>query len=377
MPATNLEARLADLAAAGVDVRDPRTTYVAPEVDLARIRPGAVLHPGARIEGAGALLCEGAEVGRCGPAVVRDAALGPGARVDGGCVEGSVLLDGAVVGPASYVRPASLLEERASIAHATGLKHTILLSFVTVGSVVNFCDVLMAGGSSRRDHSEVGSGFIHFNFTPWGARGDKATPSLVGDVPHGVFLRSPRIFLGGAGGMVGPGAVGYGAVTGAGQVIRRPVAPHTLHIEGTKGRVRDLRDRPPPPLQPKAGRNVAYIGQLVALRAFYRHVRLARADADRRPLLEAAVAVLDAAIAERVARLRAFVAEHGGPDADLCVDPEIAPCPLPVGSGPADHVAWIRSLSDDDVAAGVAWLGSIVEAVVRSAPQVLRPQPSV
>ena len=59
-----------------------------------------------------------------------------------------------------------------------------VLAFVTIGSLVNFCDLLMAGGSSRQDHSEVGSGYIHFNFTPWGARGDKATPSLIGDVPR-------------------------------------------------------------------------------------------------------------------------------------------------------------------------------------------------
>src|SRR5436190_735996 len=102
------------------------------------------------------------------------------------------------------------------------------LSFVTLGSLINFCDLLMAGGTSREDHSEVGSGFIHFNFTPWGRRGDKATPSLVGDVVRGVFLRHPRIFIGGAGGMVGPRAVGYGSVTAAGQVVRRDVAPGRL-----------------------------------------------------------------------------------------------------------------------------------------------------
>ena len=38
------------------------------------------------------------------------------------------------------------------------------------------------------------SGFIHFNFTPWGKNGDKATPSLVGNVTEGVFLDQKRIF---------------------------------------------------------------------------------------------------------------------------------------------------------------------------------------
>ncbi|RMG96357.1 MAG: UDP-N-acetylglucosamine pyrophosphorylase [Deltaproteobacteria bacterium] len=363
---SDTDERLAQLAASGVVIRDPRTTYVAPDVDLARIRPGVVLHPGARVEGARTYLGEGAEIGRSGPAVVRDAAIGPGARVDGGCVEGSVLLDGAIVGPSSHVRPASLLEEQASIAHATGLKHTILLAFVTVGSVVNFCDVLMAGGTSRKDHSEVGSGFIHFNFTPWGEHGDKATPSLVGDVPHGVFLRSRRIFLGGAGGLVGPGQVGYGAVTGAGQVVRRPVAPDTLHIEGTRSRSVALADRPPPDLGPKTERNVVYVANLVALRAFYRDVRRRRADEAQRPLIDAAIDVLDAAIEERRRRLDAFLASWDAPPVEIDTDVECPPCPLPVDTGPAAHVDWVRALAPDAVEAGVAWLTAIVERVTSS-----------
>jgi UDP-N-acetylglucosamine/UDP-N-acetylgalactosamine diphosphorylase len=79
-------------------------------------------------------------------------------------------------------------------AHAVGLKQTILFPFVTLGSLINFCDCLMGGGTSRRNHSEVGSSFIHFNYTP---RQDKATASLLGDVPRGVMLDQPPIFLGG------------------------------------------------------------------------------------------------------------------------------------------------------------------------------------
>lgn len=51
----------------------------------------------------------------------------------------------------------------------------------------------MAGGTSRKDHSEVGSSYIHFNYTP---DGDKTTPSLICDVPRGVMLNQPPIFLG-------------------------------------------------------------------------------------------------------------------------------------------------------------------------------------
>ncbi len=93
-------------------------------------------------------------------------------------------------------------------------------SFVTLGSLVNFCDCLMAGGTSRKDHSEVGSSYIHFNFTP---DGDKATASLFGDVPRGVMLDRPPIFLGGQGGTVGPVSLGYGTVVAAGSILRHDV----------------------------------------------------------------------------------------------------------------------------------------------------------
>lgn len=365
-----LEGKLAALADNGVRIVDPRQTYVAPDVSVARVCSEVVLHPGTRLHGARTFLAPGAEVGVEGPATLVDAVLGEGARVDGGYVEGAVLLAGARAGMGAHLRPGTLLEEEASTAHCVGLKHTILLSFVTLGSLINFCDVLMAGGTSRRDHSEVGSGFIHFNFTPWGERGDKATPTLVGDVARGVFLRERRIFLGGAGGLVGPGSVGYGSVTAAGQVVRRPVAAGRLVLGATP-----VLDRPFTPakldeLQPRLRRNLDYIGQLVALRAWYRHVRLARVPAGvehdaLRTVLEAAHALLDTCIDERVERLRGFVAERGGELPELVLDRVLPPCPLPIEpqSGAQEHLAWVRGLAPEHVEAGVAWLSEIAARV--------------
>jgi len=364
-----LERRLAELAQRGVTVVDPRQTYLAPEVELDRVRAGAVLHPGTRLVGARTFVGPGAQVGAEGPATLVDAVLGPKAVVDGGFVHGAVLLADARLGSAAHVRPGTLLEESASTAHAVGLKHTVLLAFVTLGSLINFCDALMAGGTSRKDHSEVGSGFIHFNFTPWGRSGDKATPSLVGDVVEGVFLRKARIFLGGAGGMIGPRRVGYGAVAAAGQVVRRDVPSDTLVAAATpeigRALARTHLDRD----EPRASRNLEYIAQLVALRTWYRAVRLARvpkgeAGAVDRVLVQSAIETLDECIAERCARLESFLAERGRPMPSLVLEPTIE-CPLPVESAAAanDHLAWVRSLSDEQVAAGVEWLRAIADAV--------------
>src|SRR5690606_2053865 len=190
---------------------------------------------------------------------LRDTVLGEHARVDAGYLDGAVLFDRARAGWGAHFRAGTLLEEEASTAHVVGLKQTILLSFVTLGSLINFCDCLMAGGTSRRDHSEVGSGFIHFNFTPWGREGDKATPSLMGDVVSGVFLRQRRIFLGGSGGLVGPGRVGYGATTGAGQVIRRAIPEDTLVIGANSNLTRPIPPDFLDAVQPRLRRNIEYI----------------------------------------------------------------------------------------------------------------------
>lgn len=358
-----------EFAAQGVRIVDPRQTFIDEDVVAERVRPGATLHPGVRLHGARTFLGEGAQVGTEGPATVRDAVFGAGASVASGYVEGAVLFPGASLGAGAHVRPGTILEEQASTAHAVGLKHTILLSFVTLGSLINFCDCLMAGGTSRRDHSEVGSGFIHFNFTPWGERGDKATPSLLGDVPRGVFLREPRIFLGGASGLVGPGAVGFGGITGAGQVVRKPVGEGRLSLQP----IREL-DAPRDPghldrAHPRAERNVAYIGNLVALRAWYRHVRLARATGSLRLVVQAGIDTLTICIAERVKRLEAFLAERGEAMPTLTLEPPEAGaqgCPLRgalEGAAAEDHITWVQALDPASVQRGISWLRSIADSV--------------
>lgn len=361
---SSIDARLQSLAERGVVIVDPRQTWIDGAVDPSRIHAGVTLHPGTRLIGARTFLGEGAEVGRQGPATLVDAVLDEGARVDGGFVQGAVLLAGASAGANAHLREGTLLEESASTAHAVGLKHTVLLSFVTLGSLINFCDCLMAGGTSRKDHSEVGSGYIHFNFTPWGVRGDKATASRFGGVPRGVFLRERRIFLGGSGGTIGPRKLGFGVVAAAGQVLRDDVADDQL-VTGQRARV-TTREIDPAYLdtaEPRGERNREYIGHLVALREWYRQVRRAREQRPlREPVVDAAIELLGGCIEERVDRLGRFLAERGAPAPEMRLDGFDA-CPLALDGGPTEHLDWVASLSDDDVARGTAWLRGIVDAV--------------
>jgi len=309
---------VAAVQARGVTVRAPQTLDVSPEVDPTRFEAGAVLHAGTRLSGARTMVRANAIIGGEGPAVLHNAIVGRNAQVRSGYVEGAVLFDGADVGAGAHIRSGTILEEGARTAHTVGLKQTILFPFVTLGSLINFCDCLMAGGSGPRDHSEVGSGFIHFNFTPRGPHGDKATPSLFGDVPRGVLLREPRIFLGGDGGVVGPITVGFGAVLAAGFTYRRDCPEGTLRV-GETGVVGDFPFDPLTygAITAKFRSNVRYIGQLVALHAWYLAARLTALAADDelgRDLVEHAPQILCGAVAERLKRLgdlTAHLAAHG------------------------------------------------------------------
>ncbi|MCX5819942.1 MAG: UDP-N-acetylglucosamine pyrophosphorylase [Deltaproteobacteria bacterium] len=301
------------LLARGVRMPDPFSVDVGEEVDPERISTsGVVLYAGTRISGAKTLILSGAKLGGEAPVAVVDCRLGRGVELKGGFFKSSVLLDQAIMGSGAQVREGCLLEEEANGGHTVGLKQTILFPFVTLGSLINFCDVFLAGGTSRKDHSEVGSSYIHFNFTP---NQDKATASLLGDVPRGVMLREPPIFLGGQGGLVGPARIGFGTVIAAGSVwrgdcpeggklLRREVQPASAKAfhPGLYG---DIRRR--------VTNNILYFANLLALRQWYIHVRFSfPGDPEMgAALYQGALETLDAAIAERLARFKALAEKMG------------------------------------------------------------------
>ncbi|HMM89211.1 UDP-N-acetylglucosamine pyrophosphorylase [Bradyrhizobium sp.] len=361
MKPLSLTDRLDFLSNKGVDVIDPRQTFVDDTVLLDRIFPGSVLFPGTRLSGPKTLVAPGAKIGNEGPATVVDSAIGENAEIASGYASGSVLLAKSKIGSNGHVRAGTLLEEEASTAHAVGLKQTILTSFVTLGSLINCCDCLISGGRSRKNHTEVGSGFIHFNYTPWGESGDKATPSLVGSVPRGMFLREERIFIGGLSGMVGPNRVGFGSITVAGQIVRSDVADSRIHSEAQRVIDEHWDFGPRKPSAPRVQKNLEYIGHLAALRAWYLLVRRQRLPSGEalshlHMTIDAAIELLDGCMMERWTRLAQFL------DRDL---PPIRlptiPCPLSIEPSSVPHLDWIKSLADDEVSAGVGWLQEIVD----------------
>ena len=207
--AVTLPQNITSLLKKGVRMTNPFSVEISDEVNLENIAGSLIIYGAARIWGENTLIAEDVKLGYEAPVTMINCQLGNAVELKGGYFADSVFLEKAALGSNAQVRSGCLLEEEAGGNHTVGLKQTILFPYVTLGSLINFCDCLMAGGTSRKNHSEVGSSYIHFNYTP---NQDKATASLLGDVPRGVMLREPPIFLGGQGGLVGPLRIGFGTV---------------------------------------------------------------------------------------------------------------------------------------------------------------------
>ena len=291
----------------GVKIPNPQSVEIAPEVDTERISgDGVIIHSGCRIFGRSTLILQGSKLGDEGPVTIKNCQLGPQVELKGGFFRDAVFLKNVRMGSGSNIREGTILEEESRVAHSVGLKQTILLPFVTLGSIVNFCDCLMSGGTSRKDHSEVGSSFIHFNYTP---NQDKATPSLIGDVPRGVMLNQRPIFLGGQGGLVGPCRLEFGTVTSAGSIIRKDeLKPGRLIFSGT-GKDGSIPFMPGMYQNIKriVLNNIAYTANLIALMQWYVYVRSQFISDDfTEPLFVGLKEKLRMAIDERIQRLKAL-----------------------------------------------------------------------
>jgi UDP-N-acetylglucosamine/UDP-N-acetylgalactosamine diphosphorylase len=257
----------------GVRIPNPYAVEIGHEVSSGRISgEDVIIYPGTRIYGEKTLISRGARLGYESPVTVVDCQIGPEVELKGGFFKSSVFLDKSNMSSGALVREGCLLEEEANAGHTVGLKQTMLFPFVTLGSLINFCDCFMAGGTSRKDHSEVGSSYIHFNYTP---NQDKATPSLIGDVPKGVMLNQPPIFLGGQGGLVGPAVIGYGTVIAAGTVCRKDCPEGGKLLIGENDGVSDKTFHMGfyGSISRRVYNNILYLANLLSLRQWYIHIR--------------------------------------------------------------------------------------------------------
>jgi len=297
-------AKIGALLQKGVKIPNPDSVDIDETVDVDRISgDGVIIYSGCKIMGHSTLILQGAILGYEGPVTVENCHIGPQVELKGGFFKDAVFLKSVSMGIGSHVREGTILEEESKVAHTVALKHTILFPFVTLGSLINFCDCFLSGGTSRKDHSEVGSSYIHFNYTP---NQDKATPSLMGDVPQGVMLNQRPIFLGGQGGLVGPCRLAFGTLIAAGSVYRKDeLTPGQLLFAGGErsgsmpfqsGMYRNVKRI--------VKNNIIYIANLMALMQWYHHVRSQFVSDDfPESLYDGLKKNLKAAIDERINKL--------------------------------------------------------------------------
>ena len=374
------------LISQGVEILCPASVHIDMAVMPARISPRDVrIHQGCHLAGRHTFVADGVRIGTEGPVTLVNCWIGPGVELKSGFFEDAVFLEGATLGAGSHVRGGTILEEQASTAHCVGLKQTILFPYVTLGSLINFCDCLMAGGTSRKDHSEVGSSFIHFNYTP---NQDKATASLMGDVPGGVMLNQRPIFLGGQGGLVGPCRIAYGTVSAAGTIVRKDQIKPDYLIFGDLGKESRVPWKPSNlGNSPRIIRNnIFYIGNLFALRHWYDQVR--RRFIDQRfpqELHEGLIRTLDLALDERVHRLGLFIAklnkaklskiweelealwsDRSKDRGDRAMRDRFINQLEPLRARGEPYLATIQALPQETAAMGTQWLTGIVDEIVTS-----------
>ena len=291
----------------GVKIPNPQGVEIGPEINIDRISgDGVVIHAGCKLYGSSTLILRGTTLGYEGPVTIENCQVGPQAELKAGFFRNAVFLKKASMGSGSNVREGTILEEESRVAHTVGLKQTILFPFVTLGSLINFCDCLMSGGTNRKNHSEVGSSYIHFNYTP---NQDKATPSLIGDVPRGVMLNQPPIFLGGQGGLVGPCRLEFGTVIAAGSIFRKDELRPERLLLGGMGKSGNIPFMPGKydNIKRITVNNIIYIANLIALEHWYRHVRSQFVSDDfPEPLFDGLKEKIDMAIAERIHRFKAL-----------------------------------------------------------------------
>jgi UDP-N-acetylglucosamine/UDP-N-acetylgalactosamine diphosphorylase len=387
---------------------------IGPEVPAEMISgKGVVIHSGCKIYGAKTVILAGVELGYEAPATIQNCQLGHGVKLKGGFFDESTFLEKATVGSGAQIREGCLFEEEARAAHTVGLKQTILFPYVTLGSLINFCDCLMSGGTNRENHSEVGSGYIHFNYTP---NQDKATASLIGDVPRGVMLKEAPIFLGGQGALVGPVRINYGITVAAGTIVRKDLLKEGQILLGHKSVAKSVPFHLGlySAVKRIIAMNTTYIANLLVLRRWYLDVRsrFFKATPLEVGLWEGALSRTDLAIDERIKRLGQVAGrmarsieltkKMGSPDrtqgiiqkmeafarqwpalealykegrsregASKYRDRFLEALERVIQTEGSDYIRVIKSLSEEAVNSGTLWLQGLVEETERGVREAL------
>lgn len=183
---------------AGVTIVDPATTYLAPGLEIER---DVTIHPGTSISGQ-TRIGEGTSIGpRCR---IADAVIGKRCDIRESVVLSTQLGDDVRVGPFAHLRDGNVIGDRVRIGNFVEFKKS------EIGDDVKANHLAYIGDSSVGPRTNYAAGAITCNYD-----GVKKNRTEIG----------ADVFIGTNNSLVAPLKIGDGAMTGAGSVVIRDVAP--------------------------------------------------------------------------------------------------------------------------------------------------------
>ncbi|HEY8829181.1 MAG TPA: bifunctional UDP-N-acetylglucosamine diphosphorylase/glucosamine-1-phosphate N-acetyltransferase GlmU [Candidatus Limnocylindria bacterium] len=187
----------------GVTFHDPDSTTVDEGV---RIAPDAVIERGCILEGSTAIGPDS----RVGPySILRDTTVGSRCIVEASVLEGATLEDDVRIGPYSHLRPGAYLE------HGVGMGNFGEVKAARLRAGTKMHHFSYVGDADVGERVNIGAGTITMNYD--GVNKHRTTIGNDAFIGSDTLLRAPI-------------TIGEGAVTGAGAVVTKDVAPGMLAV---------------------------------------------------------------------------------------------------------------------------------------------------